>query len=333
MKKYIYTLFLTALTAVSMNAQTPRTAPTAQPSPTVAAAPAPADLNTILTEATKQIDVYRETFKDLLATETKTFEDYNKSGDLRDAKVVESNFLVYQSAKDSKATAELRNVTKVDDELVPDSQSRADSFLAELGKTSTSEKELEKVEKEGLRYDKTLRIYGFTINQGIALSENLRPVFDFKLLGTENYQGSEVYVVSYQQTRKSPYITVNEKASDAKGGSADFDADIPGALKKSDKFLRGKLWIDKNNFQIRREERQLTVNSPTAALIVFESVFEYVPSEFGILVPKKISLLENEIKKAGKNEDYSTVKNMMVNFEYSKFRKTNVEVLISDDEN
>jgi len=316
-----------------MNAQTPKPTPTAQPSPTVAVTTAPADLNTILTEATKQIDVYRETFKDLLATETKTFEDYNKSGDLRDAKVIESNFLVYQSAKDSKSTAELRNVTKVDDELVPESQSRADQFLAELAKTSTTEKELEKVEKEGLRYDKTLRIYGFTINQGIVLSENLRPVFEFKLLGTENYQGNEVYVVSYQQTRKSQYITVNEKASESKGGTADFDADIPGALKKSDKFLRGKLWFDKNTFQLWREVRQLTVKTSTDPLVVIESIFEYAPSEFGILVPKKISLLENEVKKAGKGEDYTAVKNMMVNFEYSKFRKTNVEVLISDDEN
>lgn len=333
MKKYIYTLFLTALTAVSMNAQTPRTAPTVQPSPNVAAAPAPADLNTILTEATKQIDVYRETFKDLLATETKTFEDYNKSGDLRDAKVIESNFLVYQSAKDNKATAELRNVTKVDDKLVPDSQSRADQFLAELGKSSTTEKELEKVEKEGLRYDKTLRVSGYTLHQGFPLSENLRSVLDFKLAGMETYQGNEVYVVTYQQTRKSPFIAVNEKAPEGKGSFTEYDADIPGALKKNDKFIRGKLWIDKNTFQIWREERQLTVQTANTPVVAIESIFEYAPSEFGVLVPKKISLLEYEIKKAGKTEDYSTVKNMMVNFEYSKFRKTNVEVLISDDEN
>lgn len=331
MKKIIYTAILTAFGVICIQAQTPTATPIVQPSPIVSATPA--DLKTILSEATKQVDVYRETFKDLLATETKTFEDYNKNGDLRDAKVIESNFLVYQSAKDSKSTAELRNVTKVDDELVPESQSRADQFLAELEKTSTTDKELEKVEKEGLRYDKTLRIYGFTINQGIVLSENLRPVFEFKLLGTETYRGSEVYVVSYQQIKKSPYITVNEKASDAKGGTADFDADIPSALKKSDKFLRGKLWFDKNTFQLWREERQLTVKTRTAPLVVIESIFEYAPSEFGVLVPKKISLLENEIKKVGKGEEYTAQKNMLVNFDYSKFRKTNVEVLISDDEN
>lgn len=330
-KKIIYTTILTAFATVCTSAQTPKATPSIRPAPTVA--PAPADLNTILREATKQITVYQETFKDLLATETKTFEDYNKDGELRDATVIESNFLVYQSAKDQNSISELRNVIKVDDELVPDGQARTERFLAELEKSATAEKELEKIEREGSRYDKTLRIYGFTLYEGIALSENLRSVFDFKLVGVENYQGSEVYVVSYQQTKKSPYITVNEKPLDAKGGNADFDADIPGALKKNNKFMRGKLFFDRNTFQLWREERELTVQTAAAPLVLIETVFEYAPSEFGILVPKKISLVENEIKKVSKSDEFTAVKNMTVNFDYSKFKKTNVEVQILDDEN
>lgn len=328
MKKIIYTVILTAFAAIGTSAQKPAPKPIVQPSPTVSTTPA--TLDTILSEATKQIVVYQETFKDLLATETKSLEDYNKDGELKEATVVESIFLVYQSARDNNASAELRNIVKVDDKLVPDSQARADRFLTEVQKASTTEKELEKIEKEGLRYDRTIKIYGFTFDEGIALSENVRPICDFKLIGTEIIDGSETYLVSYQQTKNSPYITVNEKASDTKGGSAEFHTDIPGALKKTDKFLRGKLWIDKQTFQIRREVRQLAIQTPTP-IIANETTFEYVASEFGILVPKKISFLENDIKKVSKSEDYIAVKSLLVNFDYSKFRKTNVEVKIEDD--
>jgi hypothetical protein len=137
-------------------------------------------------------------------------------------------------------------------------------------------------------------------------------------------------VISYQQTKKTPLITVNEKASNNKDIRAEFDADIPRALRKNDVFLSGKLWIDKQTFQIWREERRLIVQTPTP-LIALETILEYNQSEFGILVPKKISLVENAIKKNSKSDQYVTVKSSSVNFDYSKFKKTNVEIQIIDE--
>lgn len=291
----------------------------------------PPTLDVILTEAEKQTVAYQEAFKDLLATETKTFEDYDKNGDLNEKTIIESNFLVYQSSKDAKTSSELRNVLKVDDKFVPDSQARADRFLGELEKTKTLEKELEKIQDEGLRYDKTVRIINFTLFEAITLADNLRPFFDFKLVGTENYDGNEVYIVSYQQTKKSPFITIDEKESKEAGIKADFDINLPGALKKSDKFLRGKLWIDAKTFQIRREERQVTVQAGSTPLIAQETVFEYTPSEFEIFVPKKITFSDNNLKKISKGNDFTAVKDTKVTFDYSKFKKTNVEVNIIDE--
>lgn len=316
-KKFFCTAFLITLFAVGIFAQTPTPTPTA-------------DLETILTEADKQTDFYQQTFKDLLATETKTFEKFDKNGELKDETAVESIFLVYQSVKDANKTVELRNVVKVDNKLVPDSQTRADKFLSELQKASTAEKELEKIEKESLRYDKTLRIIGFTLNQAIALSANLRPIFDFKLLGTENIQGNEVYVVSYQQTKKSPFILINKNAGDINEAYTEYDIDIPGALKKNDVFLRGKLWIDARTFQLWREERQLAIQT-SEPLVAIETVLEYSPSEYEILVPQKITFTENKIKKISKTDDYGAAKNLQAAFDYSKFRKTNVEVNIIDE--
>ena len=323
-----FTLFLITIAAAGVFAQTPTASPSAQMSAQISATPI--QLETILSEAEKQAINYQEEFKNLLATETKTFEEYDKNGNLKNQMTVESNFFVYQSEKNKDLSSELRNVTKVDGKLVPDSQARADRFLAELGKTSTAEKELEKIQDEGSRYDKTLRINGLTLFEALSLDNSLRSYFDYKLVGLENLQGKEVYVVSYQQTKKSPFITINEKASNDKRVKAGFDVSLPGSLKKNDVFLRGKLWIDKQNFQIWREERQLAVQTATP-IVAMETILEYQPSEFGILVPKKISLQLNNIKKNSKENEFTTVKDTMAIYDYSKFRKFNVDVQILDD--
>lgn len=296
--------------------------------------PAPAAdlaLDQILAEAAKQTAVYREEFKNLLADERKTFERYNKDGELRATNVVESNLLIYQSPKNQNVASELRNVTKVDGKLIPDSQKRSDEFFGELEKTRTLESELEKIQREGSRYDKTLEITGFTLTEGLVLAENLRPLFEFQLNGRENYNGREVYSISFRQTRPSPYISINGRG--ASGGNASLNLDnfdLPGALKKSDVLLRGKLLIDASNFQLWREEREVTVQS-AAPVVVLETTFDYQPSEYGILVPKQIAWTAYSVKRnSGENRFYS-VKESRVVFDYSRFRKSNVEVIITEE--
>ena len=288
------------------------------------------NLETILAEAQKQSEAYRESFRNLLAEETKTFEEFDKNENLDEKTVVKSNFLVYQSGKDAKITTELRNVVEVDGKLVPNSQQRSNDFLGELGKVSTLEKELKKIQSEGSKYDKTLEVYGFTLNEAIVLNPKIRPFVDFKLLGAENYQGGEVYVVSYQQTKKSPYVIVNDNSPRTGEPGLDFDVNVPGALKNADKLVRGKLWIDAKTFQIRREEQELIVQSPEPILLLTSS-FEYQSSDYGLLVPKRINVTSYELKKQKSDGKFAPVKNTSVNFDYSKFRQTNVEVKILDD--
>lgn len=291
----------------------------------------PQTLEVILAEAEKQTRFYQETFKNLLADEKKTFERFNKNGEPREQAVVESTLLVYQSPKDQNVSTELRNVVRVDGRDLPDSQKRSELLFAELQKTGTVEKELEKIQDESLRYDKTLEINGLTVSEAPVLSERLRPFFEFTLVGAENFQGNEVYVVSYQQTRKSPFISVNAENSQSRNLSFNFMGfDVPKALKNSDAFLRGKLWIDAKTFRIWREERELTIQTPTP-VVLLSTTLEYQPSDYEILVPKKISLTANELKK-GKDNQYTAVNNTRATFDYSKFRKTEVDVKIIDDE-
>lgn len=292
----------------------------------------PVSIETILTETQKQSENYRETFRNLLADELKTFEEFDKKGEPERKTTVRSSFLVYQSGRNQAATAELRNVLEVDGKPIPDSQKRGEEFLAELDKQRTLESELQKLQKESSKFDKTWEVYGLTLNQAVALAPNLRSAFDFLLTGTENIDGNEMYVVSYRQKSKSPFITVNEKERNTAPNelSVNFNLSIPRELKKSEILLRGRLWIDAKTFQIRREERELVARANDPVMLL-SSVFEYQTSVFGILVPKTISMTIFNARKE-KGDRFNSLKDSIINFEYSKFRQTNVEVRILDDE-
>lgn len=285
-------------------------------------------LEEILNQAQKQTVNYQETFHNLLAVETKTFTDFDNNEHPKKQNTVEANFLVYQSSKNNKLSFELRDVINVDGKPIPNLQANSDAFFAELNKTSTLKSELEKIQKTSSKYDKTLDVSGLTLYEGIILSDNLRPFFEFNLEGNENLQGNDVYVVNYRQIKQSPYISINGKGTDLNIPSLDFGIDIPGDFKKNDVLLRGKLWIDAKTFQIWREERELTVQA-NEPLVILETSFDYQLSNYGILVPKQIVLTANQIKK--KDGKYTPIKDTKIVFEYSKFRKTETDVKILDD--
>ena len=318
-RKFLHITILTALTAAYNFAQTPLPQPTPQMSPT------PVSLETILTEAEKQIIAYRENFTNLLAEETKTFELYDKKGKLNDTRTVEANFLVYQSAKNPNFIAEYRNVTKVDGKTVGDNEKRAEDFFEKVLKSTTADKELEKVREENSRYDKDLLINGITLNQASVLAAHFRPSFDFRIAGREQSEGRELFLIAYQQKSKSPYIFVNEDAKSDKL-FLDFDVEAPGSVKELNALLRGQLWIDAETFEVWRERRELTVQPSGTAnpFVVIETDFKYQKSENIGITPKKIVLNNYNLKR--KDGELRILKDTRATFEYTKFTKSDVEV-------
>lgn len=310
-RKFLFLVVLTFFGAFSVSAQT-------------------ADLQTVLTEAQKQTDFYRETFRNLLAEETKTFEEFDKNGNSAKRSVVKSNFLVYQSGKDASKTAELRNVIEVDGKTIPDSQKRSDELFGELSKSETYESELKKIVKESLRFDKTWEINGVTLNEGLVLHPNFRSAFDFKLVGSENLPESSFYVVSYRQNKANPNIIINGKSPKTNDLTLQVQIDVPNSLKKEELILSGKLWIDAKTFQILREERNIVPKS-NDSLILHTTNLEYAPSEYEILVPKTIVLTFFNSKKQKENNNLSMIKDTVVSFDYSKFRKTETDIIILDN--
>jgi len=266
----------------------------------------------------------------LLAEEAKVFEKFDKKGKAGDKRTVESNFLVYQSPKNANYIGEYRNVVRVDGKTVGDNEKRAEDFFEKVLKSTTADRELEKIREENSRYDKDLSINGITLNQAVVLAAHIRPFFDFKIAGREQFEGREMFVVSYQQKSKSPYISVNEDNKSDKF-FLEFDIDTPGSIKELGALLRGELLIDTETFDVWRERRELTVQPNGAAnpFVVIETSFGYQKSEGIGITPKRIVLTNYALKR--KDEEFKVLKQTQATFEYTKFTKSDVEVKAKDE--
>ena len=357
-KNFIYTTIFVSFFGVGLFAQTPRKSPTPSSSPKPSETPVnvitgggeqlpktdnfsmllksqPASIETILAEAEKQTVVYRENFNVLLAEETKTFEEYKKDGSVKNSRVVESNFLVYQSANNPGSIVEYRNVTKVDGKIVGNSEKRAEDFFEKVLKSSSAEQELKKIQEESSRYDKSLDIAGMTLNQAPVLAAHIRPAFEFRVIGEDKINDSEVFIVSYQQKTQSPYLIFNDDKKKPDELWIGFDVNISGSIKEPNPLLRGKLWIDKQSMQVLREFRELTVQPPgvNKTLVAIEMNLEYQKTNLEILTPKKITFTVYAIKAKDKGREVAALKENKVIFDYTKFTKSDVEVKSGDAKN
>ncbi len=354
-KKFIYIAILTALTYSGSFGQTLKPSPTASPTPKpfekptvivtdgttgnpnaadLSALPKPIlTVDAILAEAEKQAVNYQQTFTNLLGEETKTFEDFDREGRAKNSRVIVSNFIVYQSAKDANVITEYRNIIKVDGKSVSNTDKRIQDFFEELGKSASIEQELERIQKESSRYDKNLDISGFTLLQAPTLAENIRPAFDFRLDGHDAIEGNDVFVITYQQKTKSPYIFFNVEKPASDKLFINYTVDLPNSITDPRPLMNGKLWIDAKTFQVWREERRLTIQPAESnkPIIVNESEFEYQKSDLGILAPKRITFTDYTVK--NKKKEITAVKDSKATFEYKNFSKADVEVKSGDVKN
>lgn len=322
---FIFIAFLAFSSPVSAQIA-PKPLPPSKPLGTPA--PPPPSLEQVLNEADAQSRNYRETFKNLLSDETKTFTTFDKKGEAKKNRVIVSNFIVYPLSREEGRIVEYRNVLTVDGKQVDKDNTRAQDFFEKIAKAESSSKELDSIEKESLRYDDNLLINGLTLFQAQPLASNLRPFFEFKLDGLTTVDGAEVYVLSYLQTRASPDITLNSDA-DTAGDRARIAFDVNIDKEKGlNERVRGKLLIDAATFRLRGEEREMTVQPDGfgSPIVVIREDFSYADSEFDMLVPKKITHTHYRVK----TKDRAATKEVMVVFDYSRFTKPDVTVKSSE---
>lgn len=136
-------------------------------------------------------------------------------------------------------------------------------------------------------------------------------------------------IISYRQTRPSPYILTETKNQPSDGKLAViYDLDYEG---EANGRLRGKLWIDSRNYQIWKEQREMTVQPEgfAAPAVFAETSFEYQSSNFGVLTPRRIVYKEFEINK----KLNIPRKTLGLTFTYDKFTRPDVEVKSADVKN
>lgn len=274
----------------------------------------------MINRARERTGVYLETFKNLLSEEKKTFEIYEKNGKIKKRKTVDSTFLVYQLTKEQGRVAEFRNVIAVDGKKVPNVDDRAKDFFEKVVASDNSQKEYERIRDESSRFDEDFAINGLTLFQAIALSDELRGRFRFTMAGRESIGGKNVYVVLFEQIRADPAIAVNTPSA-----SNNYDIEIEGPTNvELDARIRGKLWIDADTFNVRRELRERTIQPLGMAqpVVVAEDLLEYTDSGFGILTPQTLSHVQYRVRL----KDGVAVKDTKILFEYGKFTQPDVEV-------
>src|SRR5215210_4006162 len=93
-------IFTFSIFVFAQNPPLPEASPTPAPTPT---------LQEIIDKAEAQTRVYVETFKNLLSEERKTFEIYDKRGEVKKRRSVVSTFIVYPLSKDENQITEFRN--------------------------------------------------------------------------------------------------------------------------------------------------------------------------------------------------------------------------------
>ncbi len=274
-----------------------------------------------------QRSAYISEFRNLLSEETKTFETFGSSGDVKKKRTIKSVFVVYQLSKDENQTAEYRNVVAVDGKQLDKAEQRAKDFFEKIANVESTKKELERIGDESSRFDIEISLTGLTLFQAIVLAENMRPYFEFKLDGTEKIEGNDVYVVDYRQIKESPYIIINSNNNKNDGKlTLNQDANLDGKRELSMR-INGKFYIDAKTFRVRRETQSSWVKPRDfeKALLLSEKLFDYQDSSFGILTPRKISHTEYKLSKKG----FST-KQVRVTFDYEQFTKPDVDVNSSE---
>ena len=88
------------------------------------------------------------------------------------------------------------------------------------------------------------------------------------------------------------------------------------------------MWIDATTFQVLREVREVTVRLKNLSdpVVALRTEFEYQPSEFGTVVPKRIVVQDYALKIKAKEKEAAANLKTKLTFEYTKFTKSNVEV-------
>lgn len=272
------------------------------------------ELKDLIRRAALGMNEYKSRFKDLTAEEDQRIEEYDAQGKLEKQRRIASDLVIYQSQLDPTQMVEYRDVKSVDGVAIKKREARLMSLLKKSAKADSVKKELDRVNRESSRYDLGLSFYGMTLHQGLPLHEKALDAFKFTLAGREQVDGHDAIVVEYQQISQTPYFTFNTSS-------------LPAPLKGSEALHRGRIWLDAETAQIRREVRELTLQPPSVnrRMVFIRYEFDYADSRFGLLTPKRIVITNYTRGRLGADKQPEFLLGGKITFDYGAFTRFNVE--------
>ena len=272
------------------------------------------ELNEILRRARLSISEYKAKFKDLTAEEEQTIEEFDAQGKVEKLRRVASDLFIYQSQLDPNEMFEYRDVKSVNGVAVKKREARLVNLLTKATKAVSVKKEFDRILRESQRYDLGNSFYGMTLNQGITLDEKGGEAFQYKLAGREQVNGHDSIVVEYQQVSQTP--------------AHKFDLrNLPGPLKGAVALYRGRLWLDAETAQIRREVREVTLQLPSLdhPLMFYRFELDYAHSRFGFLTPRRLVITFYSRGRLDADKKPVTLVGARTTFEYGAFTRFSVE--------
>lgn len=282
------------------------------------------ELQQFLDSADQQVTVYSTVFRNLYADQTKTTDVFDRTGKLEKRRIIVSDLIIYESQSGGKKgdLREFHNVREVDGKPVKNRDKRAINLFNRLKQADSIDKELERIRKESLRYDREVSVYGFALGQTAVLSPQVRSAFKFIESRREKIGERLAIVIGFQQISAHP--------------SFDFKINSPDQLEAKNPFYRGEIWIDKESKAIKRYWKEITIESPrfTEPFVIIRQEAEYQPSEFGIALPVKIVFESYNLKVTKKDVRLMRTQRMKPEvyrskrllLEFKAFRKFDVTV-------
>jgi hypothetical protein len=267
-----------------------------------------AELNELIRRAAIRMNEYKDGFKDLTAEEEQQIEEYDDKGKLKKQRRITADLVIYQSQLDPNQMVEYRDVKSVDGVAVKKREERLISLLSKSAKAGSVKKELDRITRESRRYDLNYSFYGWTLHQGLPLYENARGSFQFKLAGREQVSGHDAIVIEYKQVSHNPDLAMKL-------------ASLPSHLKGAETRYQGRLWLDADTAQIRREVREMTMEHPslTRSLVIIRYDLNYADSRFGFLTPQRIEMSTYTHGRTGADKHPELGLGGKVTFEYGAF--------------
>jgi hypothetical protein len=273
-----------------------------------------AQLEELLDKASALKDEYQTRFRDLTAEEKRVLEFYDKkTGKVAKRRQIVSDLIIYASQQDPDRVTEYRNIREVDGKPVNNQLERVEKLFDQVFNADSPDKELDRINRESLRYDMGAGFYGYTIFNAIAILGKFRRFFTYEFAGRERMGEQKLVVIKFEQTGFMKNMF---------GLQSNYEKlNVTGPL------MRGQYWLDPQTGQLQREHHEIFFrdNNQPRTFKAIEVDYDFTSGEQGIWLPQRILFKYFQPLKSDKGVPVEMFLRISVTSEFGPFRRFEVK--------